>query len=62
VDNISYDSDPHIPIGKGKINFPQFLEAVHRLKPKSNMVIELPGIKTSIESRDLIQSFWDKFD
>lgn len=60
VDNISYESDPHIPIGKGKIDFNRFLQAVHQLKPQNNMVIELPGIKASVESRDLIQMIWDK--
>jgi sugar phosphate isomerase/epimerase len=55
VDNLEFDKDPHITVGEGKINFHQFIETVKSIGFDGNMVMELPGIKSTLASRNHIE-------
>jgi sugar phosphate isomerase/epimerase len=55
VDNETFDSDPHIPIGKGKIDFNLFIKCLQEINYNDTMVIELPGCNSTLESRDAIR-------
>jgi sugar phosphate isomerase/epimerase len=56
VDNLTFDNDPHIPIGTGKIDFPRFLKTLQDVGYNDTLVIEMPGIKNTLESRKLIKN------
>lgn len=55
VDNLTFDNDPHIPIGTGKIDFPRLLRTLQSIGYNDTLVIEMPGIKNTINSRTIIK-------
>lgn len=56
VDNLTFTNDPHIPIGEGKIDFHRFLKTLESIGYNDTLVIEMPGIKNTKNSRDKIKS------
>ncbi len=56
VDNVSRDNDPHVAIGKGKINFKAILNVAKDHSYEGDLTIEHGDGNDVLHSRDIIQS------
>jgi sugar phosphate isomerase/epimerase len=60
VDNQTFDNDPHIAIGSGKIDFTSFLRTLIGTGYNDLLTMEIIGIKATLESREQILKILEK--
>lgn len=56
VDNDNLTTDLHVSLGKGKIDFKGLMQSITEIKYDGTIVVELPGIKNTLESREYLMN------
>nr|MDO8086888.1 sugar phosphate isomerase/epimerase [Candidatus Sigynarchaeum springense] len=56
VDNKAKDNDPHVPVGKGVIDFEEITRCMKKFKYDKDVTIEHGGTAELLEARDLVKS------
>jgi sugar phosphate isomerase/epimerase len=56
VDNDNLATDLHVPLGKGKIDFSSLLQTIKEINYDGTIVVELPGIKNTLDSREYLNN------
>jgi sugar phosphate isomerase/epimerase len=58
VDNITFDNDPHIAVGTGKIDFQRILKTLQEVEYSGYITIEVMGAEAALKSKEYLDQIY----